>query len=227
MSNYKYIFFDADDTLWENEWYFRDAERKFSELFKDYASKEEIVHTLWKKQEDNIPMFGYGSKTYLIGMLDTAHELYKAPLPEDLYLQVKQIIQDLAFHELQVYEGVEETLASLSQKYRLAVVTKGDLTEQLTKYQKSGLSKYFHHIEVVPNKTPEDYYGVISKLDIEPKDILMVGNSVRSDIAPVIEIGATAVYIPSENIWIHEVMDLPSSERIIELSKINQLLEIL
>lgn len=225
--DFKYIFFDADDTLWENEWYFRDAERQFHELFADYASKEDIVHVLWKKQEDNIPYFGYGSKTYLIGMLDTAHELYGKPLPEDIYSKVKEIIRNLAFHEVDIYENVQETLEALSQKYRLAVVTKGDLTEQLTKYHKSGLAKYFHHIEVVPNKSPEDYLGVISKLDIEPSEVLMVGNSVKSDIAPIIEIGGTAVYIPSENIWIHEVMDLPSSENIIELSEISQLKEIL
>lgn len=225
--DFKYIFFDADDTLWENESYFRNAEKQFHKLFADYASEEDLVHVLWKKQEDNIPYFGYGSKTYLIGMLDTAHELYGKPLPEDIYSKIKEIIRNLAFHEVDLFENVHETLEALSKKYRLAVVTKGDLTEQLTKYHKSGLAKYFHHIEVVPNKSTEDYMGVISKLDIEPSEVLMVGNSVKSDIAPVIEIGGTAVYIPSENIWVHEIMDLPSSENIIELSEISQLKEIL
>ena len=223
MTNYKYIFFDADDTLWENESYFRNAEAEFSELFKDFASQEDITHTLWQAQEDNIPLFGYGSKTYLIGMLDTAFELYGAPLPHDLYKKVKDIIKRLAFHKVKVYDGVEDTLKALSKHYNLAVITKGDLTEQLWKFNQSGLKKYFHRYLVVPNKSREDYSNLFKEQDLKPEEILMVGNSVKSDIDPVIAIGGNAVWIPSENIWIHEVMDLPESDRIREIVSIKDL----
>ena len=104
------IFIDADDTLWENEQYFRNAEQKFTELLADYTSPDGVQQMLWQKQEDNIPLFGYGSKTYMIGMTDAALELCGGHLPEHIYYGVKKIITDLAFHELQIIDGVEETL---------------------------------------------------------------------------------------------------------------------
>ena len=142
------IFFDADDTLWENERFFRAAEDKFIELLKDYTTPDGVQDMLWRKQEDNIPLFGYGSKTYMIGMTDAAMELCGGTLPEHIYYGIKKIITELAFHEFTLIEGVEETLQALQGKYRLIVATKGDLTEQLNKYRVSGLAKYFHHCEV-------------------------------------------------------------------------------
>ena len=135
------IFFDADDTLWENEQFFRDAEAKFTELLKDYTSPEGVQQMLWEKQEDNIPLFGYGSKTYMIGMTDAAVELCGGHLPDHIYNGVKKIITDLAFHKLQMIEGVEGVLQALQGHYRLVVATKGDLPEQMGKFRQSGLAK--------------------------------------------------------------------------------------
>ena len=151
------VFFDADDTLWENERFFRAAEDKFIELLKDYTTADGVQDMLWRKQEDNIPLFGYGSKTYMIGMTDAAMELCGGTLPEEIYYGIKKIITELAFHEFTLIEGVEETLAALHGKYRLIVATKGDLTEQLNKYRISGLAKYFHHCEVMENKDEKNY----------------------------------------------------------------------
>ena len=233
--DWKYIFFDADDTLWENEWNFRDGEKKFCALMTreagraglKIASEEEIVDMLWHVQEVNIPLFGYGSKTYFLGMIETAMKILGQPLSVEIYEAIRKIILDIAFHDLDIYEGVRETLSALSKRYRLAVVTKGDLTEQTGKFDRSGLAEFFHHIDVVPNKSREDYLSLMRKLDVDAEDVLMVGNSVRSDIIPMLEIGASAIYIPSENIWIHEVADLPSSKRLIELSDITKMKEIL
>ena len=221
------VFFDADDTLWENEQYFRDAEAKFADLLSDYTAPEGVQQMLWQKQEDNIPLFGYGSKTYLIGMTDAAMELCGGELPENIYLGIKKIITELAFHEFQLIEGVEETLQALQGHYTLVVATKGDLTEQLYKYRLSGLAKYFHHCEVMENKDEKNYLELAAKNNLQPEQILMIGNSVKSDIAPVVNIGGLAFHTPHEVIWVHEMMDMPQSDRIIELNNIREVLDYL
>lgn len=224
---FKYIFFDADDTLWENERHFRAAEDKFAALLSDYTSPEGVQELLWRKQEDNIPLFGYGSKTYMLGMTDAAIELCGGSLPEHIYYGVKKIITDLAFHELEIIEGVEETLQALQGHYRLIVATKGDLTEQMGKFRISGLSKYFHHCEVMENKDEKNYLELIAKHDIRPEELLMIGNSVKSDIAPVVSIGGLAINTPHDIVWVHEMMDMPESDRIIVVKKITDIVDFL
>ena len=226
-NRFTHIFFDADDTLWENEQFFRDAEAQFAELLSDYTSPEGVQARLWRKQEENIPLFGYGSKTYLIGMTDAAMELCGGELPENIYLGIKKIITELAFHEFQIIEGVEETLQALHGHYTLIVATKGDLTEQLYKYRLSGLAKYFHHCEVMENKDEKNYLELAAKNNLQPEQILMIGNSVKSDIAPVVNIGGMAFHTPHEVIWVHEIMDMPQSDRIIELNNIREVLDYL
>ena len=221
------IFFDADDTLWENEQFFRDAEAQFAELLADYTSPEGVQQMLWQKQEDNIPLFGYGSKTYMIGMTDAAMELCGGHLPHRIYYGVKKIITNLAFHEFEIIDGVRETLEALQGHYKLIVATKGDLTEQMHKFRISGLADYFHHCEVMENKDDKNYLELAAKNDIAPERILMIGNSVKSDIAPVVNIGGTAIHTPHEVVWVHEMMDMPESDRIIEVSNIKEVLQYL
>ena len=221
------IFVDADDTLWENERYFRAAEAKFIELLADYTSPEGVQDMLWRKQEDNIPLFGYGSKTYMIGMADAAMDLCGGNLPEGIYYGIKKIITDLAFHKLEIIEGVVETLEALQGKYRLIVATKGDLTEQMGKFRISGLAKYFHHCEVMENKDEKNYLELAAKHDLDPSQMLMIGNSVKSDIAPVVNIGGAAIHTPHEIVWVHEMMDMPESDRIIEVRTIKEILDYL
>lgn len=224
---FTHIFFDADDTLWENEQFFRDAEAQFAELLSDYTGPEGVQQMLWRKQEENIPLFGYGSKTYMIGMTDAAMELCGGTLPEKIYLGIKEIIKKLAFHEFQLIDGVEETLQALHQKYTLVVATKGDLTEQLYKYRLSGLEKYFHHCEVMENKDERNYLELATKNNLAPEQILMIGNSVKSDIAPVVNIGGIAINTPHEVVWVHEMMDMPESDRIIIVKNIREVLNYL
>ena len=224
---FTHIFFDADDTLWENERFFRAAEDQFIELLKDYTTPDGVQDMLWRKQENNIPLFGYGSKTYMIGMTDAAIELCGGHLPEHIYYGVKKIITELAFHEFELIEGVEDTLQALQGRYRLIVATKGDLTEQLNKYRVSGLAKYFHHCEVMENKDEKNYLELAAKLDMDPTKMLMIGNSVKSDIAPVVNIGGVAIHTPHEITWVHEMMDMPQSDSIIEVSSIKEILDYL
>ena len=225
--NFDTIFVDADDTLWENERYFRAAEAQFAELLKDYTGPEGVQQMLWQKQEENIPLFGYGSKTYMIGMADAAMDLCGGSLPDNIYYGIKKIITDLAFHKLEIIEGVVETLEALQGKYRLIVATKGDLTEQMGKFRVSGLAKYFHHCEVMENKDEKNYLELAAKHDLDPSQMLMIGNSVKSDIAPVVNIGGTAIHTPHEIVWVHEMMDMPESDRIIEVRAIKEILDYL
>lgn len=221
------IFFDADDTLWENERYFRNAEVLFTDLLADYTSPEGVQHMLWQKQEDNIPLFGYGSKTYMIGMADAAMELCGGKLPDHIYYGIKKIITDLAFHELEIIDGVKETLEALQGRYKMIVATKGDLPEQMAKFRKSGLAGYFHHCEVMENKDETNYMELAVKNNLEPEQILMIGNSVKSDIAPVVNIGGMAIHTPHEVVWVHEMMDMPQSERILIVQNIREILQYL
>lgn len=220
---FRYIFFDADDTLWENERFFRAAEDQFAALLSDYTSPEGVQQMLWQKQEDNIPLFGYGSKTYMIGMTDAAVELCGGHLPDKIYYGVKTIITDLAFHEFEIIDGVEDTLKALQGHYTLVVATKGDLPEQMNKYRISGLSKYFHHCEVMENKDEQNYLELAAKHDISPEEMLMIGNSVKSDIAPVVNIGGWAINTPHDVVWVHEMMDMPESDRIIVVKTIKEI----
>lgn len=222
---FTHVFFDADDTLWENEKYFRAAEDRFIALLSDYTSPEGVQDLLWRKQEDNIPLFGYGSKTYMIGMTDAAIELCGGHLPHHIYHGVKSIITSLAYHELELMEGVEHTLQALQGRYQLIVATKGDLPEQMNKFRMSGLEKYFHHCEVMENKDEKNYLELAAKHDIEPHQLLMIGNSVKSDIAPVVNVGGWAIHIPHEIVWVHEMMDMPESDRITVVKDIRGVLD--
>lgn len=224
---YKYLFFDADDTLWENEHLFREAEAKFDELLLAYTSLKGHQKMLWEKQESLIPYFGYGAKTYSLGMTEAAIELCGGTLPREVYYGIKQIIQQLVYHELELIEGVEETVKELSGEYILVCATKGDLVEQKYKFRKSGLDRYFHHVVVMENKTEKDYLELCSMHDILPEEMLMIGNSVKSDIAPVVNIGGTAVHVPHELVWVHEMMDMPQSDRIFEVNGIKELTKLL
>ena len=226
-NRFETIFFDADDTLWENEMFFRQAEEKFAELLADYTDREGLQQLLWQKQEDNIPLFGYGSKTYMIGMTDAALELCGGKLPEHIYYGVKKIITDLAFHEFKLIDGVQETLDALSGHYRLVVATKGDVTEQMFKYRRSGLDRYFHHCEVMENKDEKNYLELAAKNDLQPEQLLMVGNSVKSDIAPVINVGGWAINTPHDVVWVHEMMDMPESDRILIVQNVKEIVRFL
>jgi len=218
MIDNQYILIDADDTLWENESDFRNAENRFMDLLAPHADIDGIREMLWKGQEDNIPYFGYGSKTYLISMLDAAITLCSGKITHEMYLKLKQIVTELAFHPLSIHEGVEETLADISKRHRLIMATKGDSVEQLDKARRSGLLKYFFTTEVMPFKNNDDYLNIADKYGIKPNELVMVGNSIRSDIIPIIELGGKAIYVPSKDIWAHEIAPFPESERAIELN---------
>jgi len=225
--NIKYIAFDADDTLWDNEPFYRALEHIFNEAMLPYMSKEESSAELFKTEVANLPLFGFGAKAYTLSILETALRLSDDKLPISEFRKILEAGKQLTDSPLVLLDDVEETLKNLTPKYKLILATKGDLLDQERKLRKSKLEKYFHHIEVMSDKQIADYEKLLRHLDIEAKEFLMIGNSMRSDIVPVLELGGYAIHIPYHTTWALEEMDdveLPKNrfmeiERLIKISE--------
>lgn len=198
------IAFDADDTLWENEPYFRQAEEKFSVVF-NHLSANDVIKELFEIEMRNLKMYGYGIKGFMLCMVETLAKLSEEQIDKNLIEKIFEIGHELLQKPIVLLEGIEETLQHLHGKYRLVMATKGDLLDQERKLEKSGLAKYFHHIEIMSDKQPANYRKLIQHLDCKPENFLMVGNSRKSDILPVLAINAFAVEVPYHTTWIHEV----------------------
>ncbi len=205
-SHIKVIGFDADDTLWVNETYFRDAELEFSKLMAPYETANKIDQELFKRQIENLPLYGYGIKGFILSMVEIALELSNNSISNKTIEAILNIGKEMLNKPVDLLEGVEEVLLTLSQNYRLIVVTKGDLLDQERKLDKSGLTHYFHHIEVVSDKQEANYSKLLNHLDIKPSEFLMIGNSLKSDILPLINIKANAIHVPFHTTWIHELV---------------------
>lgn len=224
-----HVFLDADDTLWENDVFFRRAEDEFVQYMVRTADADEALarEMLAAKQEENIPIFGYGSKTYLLGMLDAAQTLAPESFDGRMYYDIKDIITRLTTHDFEWLEGAQQTVRMLATRYKVVIATKGDLGEQNRKFQQSGLADCVTAVEVMEKKSEADYRNLAAKMGVPTDRFLMVGNAVRSDIAPVIAIGGWAIHIPFRITWAHEMMPLPISDRVLTLTHINQLREVL
>lgn len=221
----KVIAFDADDTLWQNEINYRKAEREFARVMLPFCKNEEdAVAYLMKVEGRNIPLLGYGSKTFIIALAESAMELsdYKADC--HLIKKVMDIGKRTVSPEMELYPHVEQVLQHLGRDHALVLATKGDLRDQQTKIEKSNLARYFSHIEIMSEKHEENYRELLRKLGIAPSQFVMVGNSFKSDIIPVLNIGASAVYIPSEIIWEHEKTEEFEAPNIIRLKSIKELI---
>ena len=202
--NIKVIAFDADDTLWVNEPYFYETERKFCELLEDYLPQHTVAQELFKTEMQNLALYGYGIKGFMLSMVETALRVSNKTLNVDIIEKTIAFGKDLLEKPIEMIDGVEEVLNSLSKKYRLVVATKGDLLDQERKLKKSGIEHYFHHTEIMSDKQEADYKKLIKHLDIKPEEFLMIGNSIKSDILPVLAIGGHAFHIPYHTTWAHE-----------------------
>lgn len=207
MKNIKVIAFDADDTLWVNEPYFVETEMKFCRLLEDYLSKQSLSQELFKTEIRNLSLYGYGIKGYILSMIEAALEISDNTLKVEAVGKIIDYGKELLQKPIELLDGVEDTLKALQGKYRLVVATKGDLLDQHRKLSKSGLGPYFHHIEVMSDKQELDYRKLVKRLDIQPDEFLMIGNSLKSDVLPVLQIGGHAVHIPFHTTWEHEKID--------------------
>jgi len=203
------IAFDADDTLWVNEPYFRESEEAFSALFEAYLPLHQTQQELFKTEMDNLALYGYGVKGFMLSMIETAIRITGGHLSAEGTQQILEIGKELLDRPIEILPHVEHVLEVLSTKYRLVVATKGDLLDQERKLKKSGLAKYFHHIEIMSDKQPADYQKLIRHLDVAPEQFLMIGNSLKSDVLPVLDLGGHAVHIPFHTTWAHEIVSHP------------------
>jgi putative hydrolase of the HAD superfamily len=205
--NLKVIAFDADDTLFINEPYFEEAEKKFCVLLEDYLSHQGLSRELFTTQVNNLPLYGYGIKGYILSMIEAAIKVSNGTISVDFIKKITEYGKELIEKPIELLDGVEETLQALHGKYKLVVATKGDLKDQQRKLHKSGLGNYFHHIEVMDDKQEINYQKLVKRLDIQPSEFMMIGNSLKSDVLPVLEIGGYAIHIPFHTTWEHERID--------------------
>ncbi|WP_034058370.1 HAD family hydrolase [Lacinutrix jangbogonensis] len=210
--NVKVIGFDADDTLWVNETYFRDAESEFAKLLNRFETENKIDQELFKMEMKNLPVYGYGVKGFVLSMVEMALELSNNTVSNTTIEKIIEIGKEMINKPVELLDGVEEVLDELSKKYRLIVATKGDLLDQERKLQKSGLLDYFHHIEVLSDKKEDNYSRLLKHLDIKPSAFLMIGNSLKSDILPLVTLGAKAIHIPFHTTWAHEKVLVNTNE---------------
>lgn len=207
MAEIKVIAFDADDTLWVNENYFREAEDKFSDLLIDYLPKHTLERELQQVEINNLDVYGYGVKSFMLSMIETAVKVTEGTIGIDVVNKILELGREMINQPVILLDGVEDVLEALKGRYRLVMATKGDLLHQQQKLINSGLEDYFHHIEIVSEKREEDYRKLVAHLDILPEQFLMIGNSLRSDILPVLNIGAHAYHVPYSITWAHEHID--------------------
>lgn len=206
MDGIKVIAFDADDTLWVNEPYFRESEMEFCNLLKNGMSIEELTEELFATEIGNIPLYGYGTKAFILSMIETSLKITKGNVSSEKIQAIISLGKQQMNKPIELLDGVVEVLENLQGKYKLIVATKGDLLDQERKLKKSGLLKYFHHIEVMSDKKEDDYKKLIQHLDIDANEFLMVGNSLKSDILPVLNLGGEAVHVPFHTTWVHELV---------------------
>lgn len=208
------IAFDADDTLWRNESLYRQGRERFGRMMEKYNVAGDIDEVVHEIEIQNLDYFGYGVVSFVLSLIESAFDLTDGQV---LNADIKNLIdlsKEMISAQVQLLDHAAETVKKLSMEYSLMLITKGDLLHQQIKIEKSGLEVYFDSIEVVSDKKASTYSAILQRYDIPPSQFLMVGNSLRSDILPVIELGAWAVYVPNELTWTHEnvhLPDLPSS----------------
>lgn len=207
-SSIKVLGFDADDTLWVNETYFRNAEERFADLLDIYETRNNIDQELFKTEIKNLEIYGYGIKGFMLSMVESALDISNNKVSQATISEILNLGKEMLSHPVEVLDGVEEVLNELKDKYRLIILTKGDLLDQERKLEKSGLSKYFNHVEVLSDKKESNYKNLLEHLEVPVENFLMIGNSLKSDVLPLLNIGAQAVHIPFHTTWKHEEVKL-------------------
>ncbi|HYC02467.1 MAG TPA: HAD family hydrolase [Azospirillaceae bacterium] len=206
------VAFDADDTLWHNESIFQMTQRRFEELLVDYAGPEHLAERILTTEKDNLRHYGYGVKGYALSLIETAIEVSDGKVPASVIAQVLDFAKEMLAHPVEVLPGVRETVEDLKDRYRLIVITKGDLMDQEQKIARSGLGDLFQAVEIVSEKDESTYRRLFNRHGSGPASAVMVGNSVRSDILPALAAGAFAAHVPYPLTWAHEAAAAPENE---------------
>ena len=218
------IGFDADDTLWQNEHFFRLTEARFAALLADHVSAEAISGHLLEVERRNLQFYGYGIKGFTLSMIETAITLTGGRVPAPVIAEILSAGREMLTHPVETLPHARATLEQLAGSFRLVLITKGDLFDQERKLAQSGLGDLFDAVEIVSEKTAATYHAVFKRHGDGAAHSMMVGNSLKSDIVPAIEAGSWATYIPHNLTWAHEHGEIPlSAPRFRELKHLGEL----
>ncbi len=218
------ICLDADDTLWHNERLFRFTQERFAKLLSDHAASDHLADRLRDAERRNIERYGYGIKGFTLSMIEAALQVTGNRVPGEVIAELIACGQEMLRDPIELLNGAEETVRTLSAEFTLLLVTKGDLLDQERKLAQSGLGELFDGVEIVSEKTSEVYSGIFAGRGIEPRLALMAGNSLKSDVNPVISAGGWGVHVPYDPAWDHEAADAPMHhERFREIAALSDL----
>ena len=206
------IGFDADDTLWQNEQFFRMTEKQFAALLADYAAADHLMERLLESERRNLRHYGFGIKGFTLSMIETAIEVTAGKVPAAVIGDILDAGREMLSHPVETLPAVRETLEALAGRYRLVMITKGDLFDQERKLAASGLGDLFDAVEIVSDKSAATYRRIFSRHGDGPERAMMVGNSLKSDVVPAIEAGGWGVYVPHNLTWVLEHVPEPEGE---------------
>ncbi len=221
------IAFDADDTLWHTEHLYSDAEARFAELLAPYGVTGPIEQKLFATESANLRFFGFGIKSFALSMIETAIRLTDGHISGHDIQRVIDLAKGMLSADVQLLDHAEDAVLSLSQSFPLMIITKGDLLDQESKIERSGLGRHFKYIEIVSDKTRDSYAALLARHNLRPEGFLMVGNSLRSDVLPVLALGARAVHVPYRLTWAHERVSPEelAGVQVVELEHLGQLVD--
>jgi putative hydrolase of the HAD superfamily len=228
MAGLSTIGFDADDTLWQNESFFRMTEQRFTELLSEHGEHQVISARLLEAERRNLRFYGFGVKGFTLSMIETALEVTGGQVSASVIAEILSFGRQMLQNPVETLPNARETLDALAGKYRILLITKGDLFDQERKLAQSGLGEYFSAIEIVSDKTPDTYRRIFTRHGDGPERAAMVGNSLKSDVVPAIRAGSWGVYVPHELTWVLEHEEAPEADprfrRIADLGQLPALL---
>ena len=221
------VGFDADDTLWHNERFFRITQDRFAELLADYTHKDHLEERLLEAERRNVGHYGFGIKGFVLSMIETAIEVTEEQVPASVIAELMAAGRDMLQHPIELLPHAREAVEALAGSHRIVLITKGDLLDQERKLAQSGLGDLFDWVEIVSNKTPGIYRTIFDRHGDGPDRAMMVGNSMRSDVVPAIEAGGWGVYVPHGLVWALEHAEPPNhSPRFAELESLADLADL-
>lgn len=205
----KTIAFDCDDTLWNDNYLFDEAKDQFKQIILSYTDETGVRTKMEQRHIDNLPVFGYGAKSFTLSMVETAVAVTAGKISATDIQKLIDIGKDMLHTPMELLNQVEETLKKLSvmDDYKIMAITKGDLFAQEIKMERSGLKKYFDVVEIVSEKDTQSYQEIFDLYRVNPKNLLMIGNSMKSDILPILELGGHAAHVPHHTTWEHEKVE--------------------
>lgn len=206
MKDIKVIAFDADDTLWENETFFREAEHKLYLLLSEYGDEKYITERLLEIEVKNIALYGFGVKNFILSAMETAMEVSNSTVSNHVLKEIMEIGNDILRKPVVLLDDVKDVLPAIARDFKIVLATKGDLLDQQRKLERSGLAGLFEHVEVMSDKKKDNYVSLLKQLKVTPEEFLMIGNSLKSDVLPVVELGGKAIHIPFHTTWAHEMV---------------------